>query len=161
MARVVSVRADRELVANMVGEPRETAEKMLQALSNDFARMRHFRRANPRAQLAGPDRAFVSIGDNMFHAELQNVVYADTARVAEEAAEFGGLIACVNGVWTLSVPLGGETGVASTSLLATLTALALFGLAAAVLSPERTAAFVWWCLALLGSLPARIKQLSS
>lgn len=161
MARVVSVRADRELVTNMVGEPRETAEKVLQALNNDFARMRRFRRVNPRAQLAGPDRAYVSISDGMFHAELQNVAYVDTALAAEEASDFGGLISCVNGTWTLSVPLGTGPSGASTSLLATLTALVLFGLAAAVLSPERTAAFLWWCLSLLGALAARIKLYAS
>lgn len=139
MSRVVSVRSSRVRVADMVGKERQTAEQMHQALANDLLGMRKFNRANPMVQLAGFDRAYVSAVDNMFHAELTNVRNFDAAVASAEAAEFCGYVTCIEGTWTLAVPL--RTAVAmpgGAAMLTLLLAIVLFVVAAAVVYPDAT-----------------------
>lgn len=105
MSRTISARGDRISVLDLSGADRETAEQMYDAVNNDFMRMRTFRQRNPRAQLAGVDRAWVCPGDNLFFVNIMNVQNIDTKLAATEASEFGGTVACVGGDWILSVPL--------------------------------------------------------
>lgn len=155
MSRVVSVRATRVRVADLLGNERETAEKMRQALANDLRQMHRFVRANPMVQLAGPERTWVSAADNMFVAELTNVRNVDAAIASNEAAEFGGFVTCVDGIWTLSVPVRPLDAMpGGTVLVSMLVAAVLFVVAAFVVSPEATwagcrAAFEAVCSALL------------
>lgn len=105
MSRTVSVRPDRMPVTELPVGARETAEQMYDSLNNDFMRMKSFRQRNPRAQLAGADRAWVCPGENMFFVEVLNVQNVDASLAATEASEFGGAVSCVGGTWILSVPL--------------------------------------------------------
>lgn len=143
MSRVVSVRSSRVRVADMVGKERQTAEQMHQALANDLLGMRRFNRANPMVQLAGFDRAYVSAVDNMFHAELTNVRNFDAAAASAEAAEFGGYVTCIEGTWTLAVPLRTPTTMpGGAAMLTLLMAVALFAVAAGVMYPAEAMKFV-------------------
>jgi len=105
MSRTVSVRPDRMPVTELPVGARETAEQMYDSLNNDFMRMKSFRQRNPRAQLAGADRAWVCPGENTFFVEILNVQNIDASLAATEASEFGGTVSCVGGTWILSVPL--------------------------------------------------------
>lgn len=105
MSRTVSVRPDRMPVTELPVGARETAERMYDSLKNDFMRMKSFRRHNPRAQLAGADRAWVCPGENTFFVEILNVQNIDASLAATEAHDFTGTVSCVGGTWILSVPL--------------------------------------------------------